>query len=670
MPNMSPQLWRQAAIDAFKEHHSEERLSRMRRATQLYRTGSCTSRDLQNRFLVNIREDMPELDFLSINLVQAVLENFVAQLYPEELFASVLPKRPNGDVPAKNVQELFNQFIIPEAKIDDAVRSFLWAMAIDGDGILKIGYVDAPKRRPSSDPERLLIEADVAEQLGGEFGFEDEAQYRGDLVWVQNVRSSNLIPAPGCLSLEEAPYVIHKIRRRFDHALEDTNYTKQGRAVLVPTTVEWEEYTKNPNAETQLLTEPGDSHTDPTQYVDILEIWDFYNQEFKVTTAGGEDVYLRESDWPFEGLEGYPFIHGKFKHDPESFFGIPMVQDIADLQEELNTISMLMLETMKRSVPFVAYDKNILDDKTKGAISQADLMGIVGVDGKPSDVLEIFPKGSVFSPDLYGVRNMVIQSMMLITGMTDFMMGQSQKTKSATEVAATAQGFSGRMNYKKRLFKGYLRDILRKAYQITRHRMTTEKWIRTVGATGAEMIQVTPQDVRAELDVDINAEIFDDRHRDPVRLKVVTDAMAPFLQNLDLMQVTGVNPVEAMRRYLRAIGERDLDKLQPMASEPVDPNIENQLMFEGQRVNVHPMDDDQQHLQTHVEGQRAVMPGKAVLFQMHIKDHTEQMQAKIDLSQQQAAQAEEDAMAGPEAPSRRTTPTAGSQQARTMQVKN
>ncbi len=661
----TPRQWHTEIVTARTEHHSEERLDRWRRALQLYRTGASESR-LANRFLVEAVTDVGG-DSLRVNLVAPIFENFVSSLYPDELKASILPKRPNGNDAAFNVQELFNNRLIPEARMSEEAEQAVWLAVILSDGFLKLGYVDAPKRRLSSDPEDLLLGADDAIQIGGGFGFEGEAAYRGDLIWVQAVHPKNIIPAPGALSLEDTPYLIHKIRRRFEHVIRDPNYSPRARDRLKPMTFDWE--TENPNRDPEMLTEPEEVPEGTTEYIDLYEIYDYYNQEFRVIAEGNMEDFLREGPWPFQGLEGYPFAHLGFKNDPESFFHIPMVQDIADLQEELNTVSTLMLETLKRSVPFITYDKSKIDPKQLGTAGDADLMGFVGIDGNAKEVFGTFPDRTTFSPDLYGVRNMIIQAMMLITGMTDFLMGQSQKTKSATEAAATSAGFTSRMKYRRKTLKRFLRDMLRKSYQITRHRMTTDQWIRVVGATGAEMLSVTPEDVRQELDVDIAAEIFDDRMQDPVRLKLILDAMTPFMQTPDLMKLAGINPIEMMKRYLQAIGEKDFEKLQPVAREPVGADIENKLMETGQKVNVHPLDDDQTHMQAHIAAQDLVEDRLHVLFQSHLTEHAKMLEAKIQMMQQQAQAAAQEA-AGPESPSRRSTPNAGEQQARTMQVAN
>ena len=188
------------------------------------------------------------------------------------------------------------------------------------------------------------------------------------------------------------------------------------------------------------------------------------------------------------------------------------------------------------------------------------------------------------------------------------------------------------------------------------------------------MIPVTAEDVRGEYDVDIDAQIFDDRMQDPVRLKLIIDAMAPVLQNPQVLLMTGLNPVEMMKRYLQAIGEKNIEKLQPVSDTPDPPDAENESMMNGNAVNVHPLDDDLEHLQSHLQAQLEAPAERHILFEMHVKKHSEMMQMKQELMQQQAGMQGGGAggSGGPgiEAPSRRSTPNLGEMQARSQQVTN
>lgn len=670
----SPRAWLQEIRDARDEHHTRERKERRFLAGQLYRTGSASP---EYRLPV-IQESVREFGGmkLRINVIYGILEGLVALLLPADIRASVLPRRPGDDERAFNTQ-LWLNYQLAESEIDRAVEMGLWRAAIYGDGILKHGFTSIQKEETESAggedifsglPEGSLQELGVPDNEG-------EAIFRGDAPWVQVVDESNVIPAPGARTWDEAPYVIHKVRRRTDHVLEDVNYDEKMRAKMEPAIESLEEDPENPYKDDEYLVERDDEAGGTSQWCDVYEVYDWYNREFKVIPANNPDIFLQEGPW-FPGLEGYPFSHLKLKSDPEAFFGIPIINDLADLQEELNATSTFMLESFRRSVPITLFDKNRLGPEDVDRVSRADLQEMVGVDGNPSDILQMFPPpGQMFSPDIYGVRNMVIQAMMLVTGMSDFMMGQSQKTKSATEAAATVQGFTSRMKYKGRIVRRFIRDVLRKTYQISRWRMQGEHFVRLVGVDGAKMAPVTPQDVQAELDVDIDAEVFDDRLTDPVRQKLVIDAMSPFFQSPELVMGSQMNVVELIRRYLRAIGERDLDKILPASSKPKNPEDENRAMLEGIEVEVHPMDDDAGHLASHAQAMQEAPPHRQIYFEQHMKKHTEMLQLKMQLAEQAknapfGGNNGGNQGGGVEAPSRRSSPNAGEQAARTQQVSN
>jgi hypothetical protein len=675
----TPRDWYQDIVSARKEHFTEDRVRQMDKAMQFYRTGSADA-TFQNRFLSEMIDELGAQG-MKINMVGAIVENFVSQIVPAEVKASSMPKRPGDVKKAENVQLLFNNDVIPNTNLNYWFDCAAQQAAITGDAFLKIGYVSNAKRGSVLDEDTArTTNPDYPDLVGGGFDVEDESQYRGESLWFQVIHSNNLVPSPGALSIHDADWISHRIRRLEDVAKSDVNYSKKARDKLRPITCSPTDGS-GPNEYKHTAWTSAPEDVEEGRYVDVLEIFDYRNKQFYVISPGNLDDFLYEGDWPFPALEGYPITHLYFKRDPQSFFGIPMIQDITDLQEELNTVSAFMVESYKRSVPFTIVDENSVDDPAMQMLADALHEQFVriplGGQGAEKAFFRWPPSGHSFSPDVYGVRNMIMQAMMLITGMTDFMMGQSQKTKSATETAATIQGFTSRMRYKSKLFRWFLRDTLRKSYQILRTEMgaDTEKWVRTVGADGFEMIPVTAEDLRAELDIDIDAEIFDDRTGDPVRQKLILDAMAPILQAPQLALLTQMDLSEIMRRYLKAIGEIDIDKIMPAKAKPKDPMMENMLMATGQEVNTHPIDDDMSHIDIHIQFQQAQEPGSGpfMLAEQHVKAHAEMLQVKQQLAQQRDQDLLGAALGGgngSEAPSRRSTPNAGEQNARTQQVIN
>lgn len=677
----SPREWYQEIIEAREEHFTVDRVDEINRAMQLYRTGSAEA-TLHNRFLNEALEDVGA-DAVKINMTGAIIENFVSQIVPAEVKASVLPKRPGDVKKAENVQLLFNNDVIPNTAFNYWMDLAVQQAAITGDAFLKIGYVANAKRGSIFDEdEARRTNTEYPNLIGGGFLAEDEAQYRGDSLWFQVLSSKNVVPADGSLSIHDAPWIAIRIRRRFDVAKMDTNHSEKAREKLRPITCSPSE-SAQPNQYKHIAWTSEPEDVERGEYVDELEIYDFQNKQFYVISPGNLDDFLYQGDWPFDALEGYNLTHLYFKRDPQSFFGIPILNDISDLQQELNTVSGLMVEAYKRSVPFTIADSNAIDPTDMANFADAQLQQLVPIKLQGQELDKVFfpwpPSGHSFSPDIYGVRNMIMQAMMLITGMTDFTMGQSQKTKSATEVAATVQGFTSRMRYKSKLFQWFLRDTLKKSYQILRTEMgnDVQKWVRVAGEGGADMIPVTVEDLRAELDIDIDAEIFDDRTHDPVRQKLILDAMTPFFQAPQLAIAAKVDIVELLRRYLRAIGEKDIEKILPATAKPKDPTLENLLMANGQEVHVHPADDHFTHIDLHTQFNLSQPEGSGprMLSDQHLKEHSE-MIAVIQAMEQQRTKQLLGAAAGggngtgTEAPSRRSTPNAGEQQARSQQVTN
>lgn len=669
---LSAHEWLQQIRTDREAHFSEDRIEQWRVAAEYYRSGSCAP-DLRKAFFSSLNGDVQEL---RINVTQAIIENLTALMKPAELRASILPRRPGDRDTAFNVQQLFNNHIIPETELDRVVDDWLLFGLIFGDSFLKIGFIDFKKRSVADvDAEDVLASGEVEIQAGGDFEYPDQARFRQDLPWFQVKFPWNLVPASGAYGLWDTPYIVDKVRRRFSDVVGNPNYEKAVRKTLRPSVDNTDEMT-HPYKHEELLTTRGDQGSEDTEqeeYIDLFEIYDLENQQFSVVAHGHTKDFLRGPiALPFPALEGYPYVHFQPKRDPESFYGIPIIKDFADLQEELNTVSSFMLEAYKRSVPFYTYDKNTADEKQIQQAADVGMGGFVGFDGPPS--LDSFPKGPAFNPEIFGVRNLIIQAILLVTGQSDFLIGQSQKTKSATEVAATSQAFTGRMQFRQNRFKRSLGELFRKTYQIVSFSMTQERWIRTIGVDANTMIPITAEQLQVMRDIDVDAEIFQDRTSDPVRMKLILDALNPLIQSPALASLAGADFIEIFRQYLRAIGIRDTDRIQPVGAKPRDPQSENIAILDGAELEPHPLDDDVQHIALHIQAQEAAPQGIQIRFQEHIGKHQrnfEQKQRLFAERQQLAAETAAGTGGGAEAPSRQSTSqTQASQQSRINQGSN
>lgn len=598
---------------AFEE--DQRRVEQWDQALELYRYGTKRFSAASSR--------------LRVNVVQGVIDNIVSFLMPPEIRAAVYPVANGQEERAERVQGLLNNHVIPDGRLTEHAEAALQEANIFSDSFLKIGYIASARRSVADEQsvEALLSTAPgPPEQRGGDFGEQASQEFQGESLWFTVVKPWNLWAAAGSTRLEDSPYVIHKIRKRLEDVQDSPQYPN-GNDLRPSTDDEFERRVSRMKQENPEV-----------DYVDLYEIWNLRDQWFGVLAHGHTKVWAREpGDWPFPGLQEYPFAHLGFQRDPRGLYRIPLLSHIADLQEELNDVSTFMLETFKRSVPVTAYDKNRVDAKQAERLASAEIEEMVEVDGDVSQAFTRFPQGNTFSPDLYGIRNMVIQAMLLVTGQADFVIGQSQRTKSATEAGLQAQSLRGRMQRREATFHRFLADVLRKSYRILRSRMTTERWIRMTGIGGARAVIVRPEDLaRDDLQVDVDVEPGEDRDRDPVRLRIVTDAMSLLIQSPEVAALAGVDLIELFRRYFKAIGVRNLDRLQPVGARPESPEDENAAMAQGHRVEVHPLDDDPAHIQRHLIAQNAADEQVQRIFQEHIQKHQQQLLLKVR-SQGQAA---------------------------------
>ena len=147
----TPETWYQEILEAREQHFKERRIDRMNQAMQLFRTGSFDPDDLLDDRRTRDQDDAS----MKINMVAAIIENFISQLVPAEIRSSVLPKRPNGEEKANNVQDWFNNDVFPNTNFNDHMDQAARVAAILGDSFVKVGYVQSAKRRSIFDEEEV-----------------------------------------------------------------------------------------------------------------------------------------------------------------------------------------------------------------------------------------------------------------------------------------------------------------------------------------------------------------------------------------------------------------------------------------------------------------------------------------------------------------------------------
>lgn len=561
-------------------------------------------------------------DGIIINITWATVENMVPVLFSRPPTASVLPRRP-GDYKAARARQLKLNYDIKQVNLFGETVRVLYDTLIFGNGIWKIGATrDAKSIFPASRPRDPEAPASVAVQMGGErvHAGEDESLYRSYDTWVQRVDPKRVFLAPGCSRLEDSPYLIHEVILPLAEVKRRPDYqnTQKLQAESIETLGLAEGY--------------EDRSWDDREYVRLFEVWDQVRGRIVTLTESDRRKTLRDQPWPFQFLSGYPFVSLVLHPIPGEFHGYSIVDLISDHQEELNLLRGFMLQHMKRAGKGLFVDEQMMSKEEAKQLGRAGPWFVKTVRNWRTDGFYEYPASGSFDPNIYNVNTMLMEGVRLITGFSDFMFGATTKTKSATEASLQGEAVSNRVLYKRTILEQALQRVLRAMDQIGREITTGEKWLWITGPDGLTPQLFRPEDVRAEVDVDIIAGSTVDAPQDPVRSKQLLE-LTNIVMNPVVLQTVPVNLGELLQEACRAIGFSDPERFFPTLAEPRPPEEENQLLAAGVRVKRHERDDDMMHLEIHQTA--LVPPENQAILREHLLEHQKALEALQAASQEQ-----------------------------------
>lgn len=559
---------------------------------------------------------------LIINITWAVIENFIPLMMSRMPTVQVLPERPS-DVEEAPAHEHWINHTSDVMDLLHACLQWLYDMFIFGNGFLKIGLTGIAatslgplygQKRPR-DPKKP-VSSDI--QWGGDFADERDARYRSYTTSLHRISPANLWTPPGVTWLRDSPFLIHRFFRPVEEVKAAPFYENTGRLRGTAS------YT--PEGEAVIEDQPEGSAA-ITQYVELWEKWDRRRGEVITFAAENPTDPIRVMPWPFPGLEEFPFEELKLHPIPGRFDGYSMVDLMCDHQLELNRARQFMLTHLMRSTKVLITGRGVFDKGNRQKLMQAEAWAHIEANGTldPTKFKE-FPEGPAFDGNVYNVNAILLEGIRLVTGLADFMLGATTKTKSATEASTMAEAVSARVGFKRVLFERALERLLQKVHTIGMGALTQEQYIRITGPDGFRVVPFTPDqaDVRVRIKIVPGSTVTPPE--DAVQKSQMLTALNLVLNPIVLASTQPNLPL-ILSDTFRAIGFKDVERYFPLSQRPMPPDQENILLATGQRVRIHPQDDDLFHLQMHAI---ALVPQEyEALKQEHMQQHEQKLQALL-----------------------------------------
>jgi hypothetical protein len=226
--------------------------------------------------------------------------------------------------------------------------------------------------------------------------------------------------------------------------------------------------------------------------VKVLE----YFTDDEITTIVNSKYEVRRSNNPYYCK---PFVVGKIIGTPHEFHGISLIEAGAQLSGVINDVTNNILDNQNHAInKLIGVDELRVEDTE--LVSRP--FGFLHTRGSPRDALYEFPFSDI-GPSAYNIINMMHEFSKQITSVNDYMVGQSQTGRTATEAQLMTNEAAKRIGMHISVFGdtfvGPLALLVNKMNKLFQ---TDEKVFRVTGVqdSGYDTVRVTPDVFGAEID--------------------------------------------------------------------------------------------------------------------------------------------------------------------------
>lgn len=434
--------------------------------------------------------------------------------------------------------------------------------------------------------------------------------------WMLRVSPFDIVVDPDAKSLADAKWIAHRLVRPVNDVREDKSYTEQ-RERVQPEMFEtagditgslqqgdpvFPGYDNDPRAASSMgrfgqairsisrdnsagyQRFGGEDGTRPG-LVSIYEVWDRRTDTVR-SIVMGLDGYLREpAANPFEIEGGFPFEMLLFNEVPDRFWPKSDISDMEPKQAEINKIRQYSLQWLKRIAAKVVTisRKGTLSQKEKDQLTSSEPFIHVEVEtqGPLEDVIKKADLGD-FDPAIYGIADQLLSDFRLESGMGSEQAGEAQSDTTATATAEASAARDIRIDEKRRAMEAFAARCARKLLQVCKQFFPPQVVVKLTGGSADSWVEVSAEDVRAELDVEIEADSAT-RPNDEVKRRQLVEllgTLTPLMLPNPMTRLPTLPPVwrSLIQPMLVAYGfsdpERILDGLEGKSPEGQDPMLQ------------------------------------------------------------------------------------------------
>lgn len=491
------------------------------------------------------------------------IETIITRMLAKTPVVGYKPTEPRDDSNAQILSDLFTYWfnkcnIYP--KIVDWVKECL----IYGTSVVKVDWYTSKPREVTS--YQYDVDGTPMVDETGNFVTQKTMVTDYDDVRVTPINIYDFFIDPAAKSIESAAWVVHQYWANIDDLLQEnesaSNYgkeiynKKELDAISKEKAQNYNEYEARRREATGL-----DSVQASDKTVDRCLIWEMWEDDRLIVIADGMKV-IRDTKNPYwHGRK--PFIYIVDSIVAKSFWGKGEIEPIEGLIHALNTTGNQRITNVNRILAPMWKSKITVDDDELNFIDN----GIIHVnDMQDAEMVEM----KDITSNAYQEGETIKEDMQRALGVTDYVQGIQTPGQTAKEVEVKTAQANARFSHKVKLFEEMgLKELGIMFYQLQQQYRTKPQVIRIVGDEGEQYVQLAPQDLVGEYDVqpENQSTLETDQDADYQKFANLYSMVQPYFQTSSVDPNTGIpiqqgflSPEEFIRELIKESGQKDPDK--------------------------------------------------------------------------------------------------------------
>jgi hypothetical protein len=172
------------------------------------------------------------------------------------------------------------------------------------------------------------------------------------------------------------------------------------------------------------------------QFVGIYEIWDRLTRKiYWFAEDNWELGAAKVADWPFRGMEGFPFEFLFFSEIPDEFGALSEYDPICNQLEELDKMRTFQLRHMKKVSNRIAIKTSNFHEGTDDLLRRGADGTILTTDAERADGQLVVLQDMALSRDFYAAEETVKEDLGNVSGVAEFDRARVAGAQSATEAS-------------------------------------------------------------------------------------------------------------------------------------------------------------------------------------------------------------------------------------------